>query len=395
MTISVFPTFLISRSRLLRLALIVSTAAVTGLQAQAPVPTGATVYASGLRGPRGLTFGPDGLLYVSEAGTGGTLSTIGVCPQVVPPVGPYTGGTTARVVSIASNGTVTAVASGFPSAVDAMGDVLGVAAVTFMGTDLYALVAGGGCSHGNLMPNGVYLVNPTDHSAKLVADLSAFVQAHPVRHPNAGDFEPDDVPYSMIAYQNKFYVVEPNHGQLLEVSTDGVVKQVIDISAPLGHIVPTSVVVDADQFWVGNLGLFPIVIGTEKLYKISARGCVSDYLDGFTSVVGLASNGEGSIYILEFSAADGFPAPGNGRVLRVTEGLVEIILMGLAVPTSITVGPDAALYISDLGAAPAPAGRIVRYMPPPLGQSKILSSSARPAAVSATCARPGTPDPLN
>jgi sugar lactone lactonase YvrE len=192
----------------------------------------------------------------------------------------------------------------------------------------------------------------------------------------------------MIAYQNNLYIVEPNHGQLLEVSPDGAVRQVIDISAPLGHIVPTSVIVDADRLWVGNLGLFPITTGTEKLYQISARGCVSDYLEGFTSIVGLASNGQGSIYVFEFSAADRFPAPGKVRVLRVTDGLIEVVLSGLAVPTSITIGPDGALYISDLGAAPAPAGRIVRYTPPPLGRATILSSSARSAVASGTCARP-------
>ena len=37
-----------------------------------PVPPGGTVVAAGLQGPRGLTFGPDGLLYIAEAGTGGT-----------------------------------------------------------------------------------------------------------------------------------------------------------------------------------------------------------------------------------------------------------------------------------------------------------------------------------
>src|ERR1700675_4957513 len=35
------------------------------------------ILASGLDGPRGLRFGPDGYLYVAEAGTGGTNSTAG------------------------------------------------------------------------------------------------------------------------------------------------------------------------------------------------------------------------------------------------------------------------------------------------------------------------------
>ncbi len=41
-----------------------------------------TVFATGLNNPRGLRFGPDGNLYVAEAGLGGTNSTIGQCQQV-------------------------------------------------------------------------------------------------------------------------------------------------------------------------------------------------------------------------------------------------------------------------------------------------------------------------
>jgi hypothetical protein len=56
-----------------------------------------TVYATGLNNPRGLTFGPDGYLYVAEGGAGGTTSTVGTCEQVPGPVGPYTGGFTSRI----------------------------------------------------------------------------------------------------------------------------------------------------------------------------------------------------------------------------------------------------------------------------------------------------------
>src|SRR5919202_1290292 len=62
-------------------------------------PTGrrTVVFATGLDNPRGLTFGPGGQLYVAEGGKGGTNSTVGVCDQVPAPVGPYTGGFTARI----------------------------------------------------------------------------------------------------------------------------------------------------------------------------------------------------------------------------------------------------------------------------------------------------------
>src|SRR4051812_24610805 len=60
-----------------------------------------SVYATGLNNPRGLRFASDGTLYVAEGGTGGTNSTVGLCPeeQVPPPVGPYHGSPTGARIS--------------------------------------------------------------------------------------------------------------------------------------------------------------------------------------------------------------------------------------------------------------------------------------------------------
>src|SRR5580692_5982656 len=104
---------------LIAAASMVNALAIAGM---AQTSTNVHVWVTGLEGPRGLTFGPDGALYVAEAGTGGKTSTSGICTQVVPPIGPYTGGKTGRISRIDRWGNRTTVASGFPSSADSMGD---------------------------------------------------------------------------------------------------------------------------------------------------------------------------------------------------------------------------------------------------------------------------------
>src|SRR5882672_707038 len=143
-----------------------------------------TVFATGFNNPRGLKFGPDGDLYVAEGGKGGTDSTVGQCTQVVFPVGPYTGSPVGgRISKVNAAGVRTTITDQLPSsnANEIIGgDVEGVADVEFIGNTLYALLAGGGCSHGvPSIPNGIVKVN-TNGSWSLVADLSAWQQSHPV-----------------------------------------------------------------------------------------------------------------------------------------------------------------------------------------------------------------------
>src|SRR5215472_14530881 len=297
---------------------------------------GVSIFATGFNGPRGLKFGPDGYVYVAEAGLGGTRSTIGQCPQVPTPPGTYFGGRTARVLKVAPNGQPTTVVDHLPSAGTGIGgnnNAEVAAGIAFIGDDLYFLIAGGGCSHGNPdFPASVIRVNRHNGTWKLVADLSAFFAAHPVAHPNPGDFEPDGTLFSMVAVHHKLYAIEPNQGRLLEINPEnGKVRQLVDFSASQGHIVPTAVVFDG-VFRVGNLSTFPIVPGSAKILDVTKHGRITDEMTGFTAITGLALDRDDHLYALELSTLAGRLAPGTGKLVVLEDGQIEEILTGLTLP---------------------------------------------------------------
>jgi hypothetical protein len=328
--------------------------------ADAQLSPNATVYASGLAGPRGLKFGPDGYLYVAEAGFGGGNSTAGRCAQVIPPIGPYTGAYTARISKIDRAGHVSTVASHFPSSQssDATKDTSGVADLTFLDGRLYAVLAGGGCSHGFAStPNGIVLVDTRTGSWKIIANLSEFLENHPVMYPNLPDFEPDGTFYSLIAHDGVLYTVEPNHGQVISITPRGEMSQVIDVSKAEGHIVPTAIAEKDGNFYVGNLGTFPINPTASKILTLSSGRSESHVpgLDtedwhqfrvagsraGFATVVSVQFGPDGLLYALELSPAAGDPALGLGKVVRLNaDGEIEDIATGLSVPSAMTFGPQ-------------------------------------------------------
>ena len=322
-----------------------------------------TVFATGLRYPRGFTWGPDGALYVAEAGSGGTHSTRAAeCDQVVPPVGPYTNGTTARISRISANGRRTTFASGFPSGRNTFGDVVGVADLAFLHRQLYALSSGGGCSHGSRSsPAGVAKV-AADGSWHIIANLSAFQASHPVAHPFAGDFEPDGTWYSLVAGSDRLFAVEPNHGELVRiVPGTGKVSRIADISASQGHVVPTALALHDGAFYLSNLGTYPIATGSERLFRVDRDGAVSVVRGNLTSVLGLDFDAQGRAYLLETTQGGGFPVPGTGRVVRINfDGTRNVIVKGLFFPTAMRFGPDGRLYISNKGFGPPQPGEILR-----------------------------------
>jgi hypothetical protein len=167
------------------------------------------------------------------------------------------------------------------------------------------------------VPNGVIRVFPNSRWS-LVANLSRFLKNHPVANPFPGDFEPDGTWYSMIAVGGDLYAVEPNHGELDKITPGAPISRVVDISATQGHIVPTAIAFHNGSFFVGNLNTFPIVRGSSKVFKITPTSQISVFATGFTTVLGLAFDSAGRMYVLQNTtgAGNNFPTPGTGRVTR-------------------------------------------------------------------------------
>ena len=326
------------------------------------ITTTTKVFATGFNNPRGLKFGPDGYLYVAEGGIGGTNSSTG-CEQVIPPIGPYTGSATGSRISRVNHGGVrTTWVDNLPSSVNALGDISGIGDVAFIGSTLYAVITGAGCSHGvPTIPNSVIKINP-NRSWTPVANLSDYVKSHPVANPEEEDFEPDGDFYSMTSWGNSLYAIEANHGELVKISTGGTVTRIVDVSATYGHIVPTVHVFYGGNFYIGNLSTFPAANGVSSIYKVTPGGNISVYATGFNMILGIAVDKLGGLYVLETTTNNPFPTPGTGDIVRIDpSGTRQIITTGLTFPTGMTFGPDGKIYVSTNGFGfPEGAGEVVQ-----------------------------------
>jgi hypothetical protein len=331
-----------------------------------------TTYATGLTSPRGLTFGPDGKLYVAQAGTGGSLTATGGpgCPVNFNIFSPYTAGYSGSVIRVRRDGTKETVVDNLPSMTDNTGANFGPTDVAFIGRTLYVLIEMGGCPHA--LPDdlpAILRVN-RDGSTTNVANLNAWHAANPPHfikdtNPATTDQEPGGVFHSMIALGKYLYVVETNRGFLLRVNpANGEIQTLYDMSIDNREHNPIVMAQRGHTFFVGTFG----EDGGKAELAVFEKW-FSAYTLPFRSrnpIVGLTWR-RNELYAVEMFPYDNQFSTDTANLVTFDRwtGKRKAVLTGFAsFPIGLAEGPDGALYTSNWSVSFTPAdGEILRIVP--------------------------------
>ena len=318
-----------------------------------------TVVMQGLDNPRGLAFGPEGALYVAEAGRGGHG-----------PCGTSGTGATACVgdsgaISRLWKGEQSRVVSGLPSTAPASGaEASGPQSISFLGRggSCVTFGLGGGPAYRTALGEaGAALGTVVRMSAsgqwKVEADLLAYEIA---KNPAGGIV--DSNPFGSLAVPAGCVVTDAGSNTLLGVATNGKIETLaVFPSRPDASTdaVPTRVVIGPDgAYYVGQLTGVPFAAGAANVYRVVPGQAPTIYRAGFKTITDIAFGPDGSLYVLEVASGPFLSMP--GRLLRVDANNNRVpVITGLDRPTSVAIGPDGAIYVTNHGSS-AGIGEVLR-----------------------------------
>ena len=329
-----------------------------------------TVVVTGLNNPRGLAFGPEGALYIAEAGSGGE----GPCAPG--PEGLRCYGETGSITRYdPRTGNWERVVTGLPSLATEGSFATGPHHVSLQGRgNLFFTIGFGGnpalretqfgeaglsfARIGRATPNG---------SWRLQEDLGAFE----IRSNPTGD-EVDSNPYGLLALPGKQIVADAGANDLLEISANGKIRALATFpnSPNPWDAVPTSVTRGPDgAYYVSQLTGFPFPVGGAKVFRVPAEGGTPTiYASGFTHIVDLAFGPDGSLYVLEIAEnglLDAFTTFNfDGALIRVApDGSRTELLDGvLFAPGGLAIDNDGVIYVTNNGIFSG-TGEVIKIVP--------------------------------
>ena len=330
-----------------------------------------TTVMSGLDNPRGMAFGPEGGLYVAEAGRGGA----GPCTVLRGQLACY--GPSGALTRL-WRGTQQRVATGLPSYLMASLEAAGPHDVSFQGRGgAFVTIGFGGdpnlrAAFGPVGQGfGTLVQVPASGRWRFVADVSAHEIAE---NPGGGPFI-DSNPFGIEAEPGGQIVVDAGANALLRVASNGQIETLAVFPSRLARstdAVPTDVALGPDGAWyVSELTGVPFTPGAARVYRVVPGLEPEIWLQGFDlkTLIDLAWGPDGSLYLLEHATGAFFSGP--GRIRRVDLDAFGNPLPPVGVdtgatvldrPTSLLVDDDGTIYVTNHGVSIG-TGEVLKIVP--------------------------------
>jgi hypothetical protein len=339
--------------RISRRAAAVGAAAAVSLVG-VPAVEAATVetVAKGLDNPRGVSIGPDGAVYVANAGRGGPkCQGKGQQRQCL--------GKTGRIVRVAG-GDVSTVAGGFVSGAEPGGVFAGPLTGVSAAPDgrVFAVTGSGEPKDIRSLPK------PVRNKVGRVFDvsggkLSAVARVDRIEWKRNLDNVKGDRnsnPYAILALADRQIVADAGANAVLEVRGSNVeLLAVIPKNRKGSQPVPTSLTVDpaSGDILVGELA-FGGGKGRARVWRIPAAGGTPTVeASGFTAITGVALGPDGSLFVTEFDRTPRKENPGGGVVRVAPDGSrTDLGQNKLVAPTGAAVDAAGAVYVSNYSVLP-------------------------------------------
>ncbi|MEN3336494.1 MAG: hypothetical protein V7647_170 [Acidobacteriota bacterium] len=378
-------------------------APVLATGAPCPLDPTLTCVMTGLDSPRGLAFGPEGALYVAEAGRGaGAVVNPAADPNcfVTSTTALVCYGPTGAVTRLWRN-TQTRIATGLPSfAFPGKGNRgIGPADIAFLGRGGAYISIGleSAPSTRDTMPElasfGTLVHMAASGEWRVVSDIAQFENDH---NPDGGARDSD--PFGLLVEPAGAVVADAGANDLIRIDANREISVLATFPSrastpprPSGvttpatsDAVPTTVVAGPDgAYYIGELTGFPFTNNRANIYRLDPATdpiphtfAVSDaFLTGFKTIIDMAFDRDDTLYVLQYSTgAVGMGGP--GILVRLVPdktqpdikaqyklGTRTTVLGNLPQPTSVAVGPDGQVYVSIRGAMIAD-GAVIRFTPP-------------------------------
>ena len=335
-------------------------------------PYVSSVLATDLNNPRGLSFGPDGALYIAEAGLAS-----GTGPSTIVRGTPQTYTATGSVTRYQS-GTQARVSTGLASIYATNGNVNGPNDIVFDAAGASVIAIGLGLDprqRSDLGAGGSNLARVFTPGGAV--DIGAY---EATLNPASGPI--DSNPWHLASIPGATLLTDAGANALLRIAADGSVSTVATFaSRPLGgptptEPVPTGLAVGPDgSYYVGELTGVPFPPGAAQIYRIAPGAAPAVFATGFTMISDLAFGLNGLLYALEYDS-NGLTNPGSAGALWqvLGDGSRSLIFGDLTNPTGLAVGTDGAFYVSNFGASSG-AGQLVRISAVPEPQTLALMAT--------------------